>query len=99
MDMANSGFAPTLLVTTGRFQGQIHYEKLINQLCTWYMCLFVNYEDYIKSTEIMPFMYFSHTHTALTHLKENCITQFNLFLRNLNFFPCDLQYCLRDFLQ
>lgn len=88
-------FAPNLLVSIGRFQGQMHYGELINQLYLWCMCLSVNYEDCIKSTEIMAFMYFSHTHFALTHF-QNCTSHFNLFLRNFNFFLSNLQYPLRD---
>lgn len=95
MDMANSGFVPTLFVSVARFQEQMHYEELINQLFLCYMCLPVNSEDCIKSTEIMAFVY-GHTHTALTYLKKNCISHFNLFLRNLNFFLSNLKYHLRD---
>lgn len=47
----------------------------------------------------MALTYISHTHTALTDLKGTCISQFNLFLRNLHFFLFGLQYPLRGWSQ
>lgn len=58
--------------------------KLISYICC--TCLSITYEDYIKSTKIITPMHFSHMHTNLTDPKENCISQFNLFIRFFFFF-------------